>query len=237
MSGWDFLLAELASGRLPLEPCKRLGKQLAQLHQVLASGDTGSAFCSFIDSEYSLRCLHRIRRLEEQLSAALESPPPKGTHLAVWEDARNRWNESLLAWEARLTPLLQTTGATIVSRVHGDLHLGQLLLNKSGDWRFMDFEGEPLRSLEERRLCDSPLRDVAGICRSLAYATAVAHAPERCEQMLRDAFLSEWTSQSSHLTKHSPTLLEALVREKNIYEVLYEIRHRPAWLHIPLRNL
>jgi maltokinase len=125
--------------------------------------------------------------------------------------------------------------------VHGDLHLGQILQTGRGvsesHWWVVDFEGEPLRPLEERRAPDLPLRDVAGMWRSFEYAVATAGvAPERARP-LQEAFLEGWIERMSLPQDGWKGLLEGLVWEKAIYEALYEIEHRPGWLWIPLRAL
>ncbi|MBC6830585.1 hypothetical protein HMPREF2547_09955 [Corynebacterium sp. HMSC055G02] len=130
-------------------------------------------------------------------------------------------------------------GGAVVQRIHGDLHLGQVLRTPSS-WRLIDFEGEPSRPWEERRLPDHRLRDIAGMIRSFDYA---AHYPlltgredteaatERVEQWARrniDAFLEGYGDASD------PALLEAFVLDKAIYECLYEAQNRPNWLPLPL---
>lgn len=105
-----------------------------------------------------------------------------------------------------------------VQRIHGDYHLGQVLVQHDDttgqDQLFViDFEGEPARSLQERNAADSPLRDIAGMIRSLGYAglDASVYAPERS------------------------LLLDAYVLDKALYEVAYELANRPDWAHIPLK--
>lgn len=130
------------------------------------------------------------------------------------------------------------------TRVHGDLHLGQVLL-RSGDpeqWYVVDFEGEPLRPLAERREPDQPLRDVAGMLRSFDYAAAVG--PARDEGWLpavRAAFLEGYrraTSPGSAQDEHAVVVLRSCLElDKVLYEAVYEARHRPGWIEIPVRGL
>ena len=119
----------------------------------------------------------------------------------------------------------------IVSRIHGDYHLGQLLARTDGGFSVIDFEGEPARPLEERRKPSSPLRDVAGMLRSLDYAarTAERTAPVAAVTWLpeaREAFLAAYGA-------HGP-LVDAFELEKALYEVRYEANNRPDWLWLPL---
>lgn len=116
-----------------------------------------------------------------------------------------------------------------VHRIHGDLHLGQVL-RTDDRYVLIDFEGEPARPLAERRLPDSPLRDVAGMLRSLDYA---AHFPGG--QMDSAAWAAEASAAllAGYGVERSP-LLEAYLLDKALYEVDYETNNRPDWAHIPL---
>ena len=114
-------------------------------------------------------------------------------------------------------------------RIHGDCHLGQALLTGDG-WRYVDFEGEPLKPLRERRALDSPWRDVAGMLRSLHYAASEGDSPQGWLDETRDALLDGYgPADASALT-----LLEAYETDKAIYETIYETRMRPHLLHVPL---
>ena len=113
-----------------------------------------------------------------------------------------------------------------VQRVHGDLHLGQVLRTPD-TYVLIDFEGEPARPLAERRRPDSPLRDVAGVLRSLDYAAHVAGASPEWAEAAGDAFLEGYGIGRSRL-------LDAYVLDKVLYEVVYESDNRPDWVHIPL---
>ncbi len=168
-----------------------------------------------------------------------------------------------------LTPLIPELGrvaarAGAVSepglkiRVHGDYHLGQVLMTSRG-WVITDFEGEPARSLKARRAKSSPLRDVAGMLRSFGYAAAAAlfdasepGSPERerlepwareWESAARTRFLDAYLSKS-HEGRFLPqdredalALIDLLELGKALYEIDYERSHRPDWLRIPLHGL
>ena len=141
-------------------------------------------------------------------------------------------------------------------RVHGDLHLGQTLRTSLG-WKLVDFEGEPAKSLAERRLADSPWRDVAGMLRSFDYAAqsvakdldapapqALQHAFRAAEWVDRNraAFLEGYlqdpdTGESREPTAAEHALIDAYEADKAVYEALYEARNRPTWLDIPLAAL
>lgn len=118
-------------------------------------------------------------------------------------------------------------------RVHGDLHLGQVL-RSHGAWFIMDFEGEPLAPLEQRTRPDLALRDVAGLLRSIDYAAAVGG--------LSGADAATWTTDAragllAGYGGGDQTLLRALELDKTLYEVVYESRNRPAWQPIPIAGL
>jgi maltokinase len=120
-------------------------------------------------------------------------------------------------------------------RVHGDLHLGQLLLH-AGTWRIIDFEGEPDRSLEERIRPASPLKDVAGMIRSFAYAAAVAGHPDDWQSRAVDAFQTAYLTSPAVdglLPSDPEPVLDAYILEKAVYELAYERGHRPDWAWIP----
>ena len=143
-------------------------------------------------------------------------------------------------------------------RIHGDLHLGQLLRTHE-DFLFVDFEGEPARSLEERRRKQSPLRDVLrGCLRSFSYAAQAAlgrqiqRRPEHSSTLEPWATLWERSVSGEFLRGYRDTmggsslsvsadkaqaLLRALLLEKACYELSYELNNRPTWVHIPLTGV
>ncbi|GAA1948451.1 maltokinase N-terminal cap-like domain-containing protein [Microbacterium aquimaris] len=125
-----------------------------------------------------------------------------------------------------------------LQRIHGDLHLGQVLAVPGRGWRLVDFEGEPLRPMAERALPDLPLRDVAGMLRSFDYAGAVGGGADgaawaaACQETFIDAYAT--AAGSADL---DGTLLRALVLDKAVYESIYEARNRPDWLAVPLAGI
>ncbi|MFE1665364.1 hypothetical protein [Microbacterium sp. P02] len=126
----------------------------------------------------------------------------------------------------------------LLQRIHGDLHLGQVLAVPDGGWRIVDFEGEPLRPMEERAIPDLPLRDVAGMLRSFDYAAAVAGGPgaDDWATACRTAFLDAYSHAAGSIDL-DPMLLRALVLDKAVYEAIYEARNRPDWLAVPLAGI
>jgi maltose alpha-D-glucosyltransferase / alpha-amylase len=140
-----------------------------------------------------------------------------------------------------------------MTRIHGDFHLGQVLV-ASGDVFIIDFEGKPGRSLEERRAKASPLRDVAGLLRSLDYVAAAIKtrkmvgsgslSTERTDDLLArfraaatKTFMEAYCDVVGTGGKMNEQILDLLLVEKAAYEVNYEAANRPTWLSVPLAGL
>jgi maltokinase len=124
-----------------------------------------------------------------------------------------------------------------LQRVHGDLHLGQVLEVPERGWVLLDFEGEPLRPITERRSPDFAIRDVAGMLRSFAYVTASVESAGASgghwAAAARDGFLRGYAS-SPAVPPQDDALLAAFELDKALYEVVYEARNRPTWVGIPV---
>ncbi|WP_026283529.1 maltose alpha-D-glucosyltransferase [Rhizobium sp. 2MFCol3.1] len=175
------------------------------------------------------------------------------------DDAVDEGVRSLLAQKDQIHELAaqcsEKSAGTLLTRAHGDFHLGQILVSE-GDAVIIDFEGEPARNLAERRAKTSPLRDAAGLLRSLDYLVATAslendavsdHQDERRRLVIRrfgsaaeKSFLENYTkalSDSRDLPSDPETvseLIDIFLLEKAAYEIAYEARNRPKWLPIPL---
>ena len=131
------------------------------------------------------------------------------------------------------------------TRIHGDYHLGQVLRTEN-DFAILDFEGEPVKSLEERRKRQSPLRDVAGMLRSFSYVAAAfgREHPEAAswlpewDKTIRANYLNAYAVERGRdLSEAQRILLSGYLLEKALYELQYELNHRPDWMTIPLRGL
>jgi maltokinase len=122
-------------------------------------------------------------------------------------------------------------------RIHGDLHLGQVLSAPHRGWVLVDFEGEPLRPMRERSGLDSPMRDVAGMLRSFDYVSgAIGGTPGAAEwaNVARTAFSDGYSGESGCDLRANRALVDAFELDKALYETVYEARNRPSWLPIPV---
>ncbi|OCA95739.1 phosphotransferase [Actinobaculum suis] len=127
-----------------------------------------------------------------------------------------------------------------LQRVHGDYHLGQVLYVPGRGWVALDFEGEPLRPLAERQEVDTPLRDVAGMLRSFGYAAGQVAREGGDQQMLErwEATATEtFLAGYGQIPQDQRPLLSALLLDKALYEVSYEMAQRPDWVDIPLNGV
>ncbi|GAA3175481.1 phosphotransferase [Blastococcus jejuensis] len=172
-------------------------------------------------------------QMNERLDAAIEIVPQLAEHA-----------EGIRALYASVAA---STEPVVRQRVHGDLHLGQVLRTATG-WIVLDFEGEPARPLAARRELDSPLRDVAGMLRSFDYAARhmLVEQPEDAQRAYRaqewaernrDAFCTGYSTASGLDPCGGSPLLRAFEADKAVYECVYEARNRPHWLMIPLTSL
>lgn len=245
--------ARLAQGAMAdyLALVATMGRRTAEMHRALAAFSPDPDFgAEPVDREDLDLWRERAQDQARQAMAALSRcDVPEGRWLISHADA-------LIAAIAERVPAMPF-GSRI--RIHGDYHLGQMLVAMN-DIHIIDFEGEPVRAIEARRAKDSPLRDVAGILRSLDYA---AHAvlmrlgaarpelPQQLEAVARDwrdraaaSFLSAYLevagTAGGGLVLDAPEarrLLGLFVMEKACYEIMYEVAHRPTWLPVPVRGL
>ena len=236
--GWRYALEHFRRGpRLQpgfLGELRGLGQRLGELHHALASSTTEPAFTPEV--------LHQedVQRWSASIAGELGVTIAEASRqFPELENQRERLIEQAKRL-AHVTP----SGQKI--RIHGDLHLGQVLRTE-GDWLIFDFEGEPARSFAQRREKYSALRDVAGMLRSFDYAEATVQlegqaAGERVAPA-RQAFLEGYrtaTRGAAFLPPDDATfhvMLDAFELEKMLYEVRYELQNRPDWVRIPVQAL
>lgn len=214
IDGWDLARQEVAAGRDFTAEAEALGAATARVHQSLAQ--------AFPVDEVSGNGIEEmVTRLHDRLSVAVELVP-------ALEPMSPGLHERL--------DQLRSLDHVTVQRVHGDYHLGQALRTPDG-WRILDFEGEPGGDVESRRVLDHPMRDVAAMLRSFAYAAwqGAGNSPEAqvwrrdCEQ----AFLRGYGVDPGD----NEVLLQVYGIDKAAYEAVYEQRNRPDWIDIPLSAL
>jgi trehalose synthase-fused probable maltokinase len=231
--GWSLALEELPVrvGEFATR-IGRLGTVVGEMHAVLSSDASDPVFSPEEASQESLSLL--TATIDDQISAVFAGLPDDGVLAPIagrGDDVRD-----LL----RGLTTIGSVGKRI--RHHGDLHLGQTLWD-GGDWMVIDFEGEPARGLTERRLKASPLRDVAGMLRSFTYAVSVSGSDDpEFERTVRESFLESYYEAmrpTGVLPPHE--IAERLIRifelEKAVYELGYELEHRPDWVWIPVAGI
>ena len=239
--GWELALASLRnlygdgeahaaeSGGDFASEAYRLGTSVADMHTSLAS--------AFPTDTWGAKELGRLADdMSARLDAALHVVPEVEEHAA--------------GLRALFDSIRDLDHPVTVQRVHGDLHLGQTLRTVR-NWKIIDFEGEPAKPLAERRLPDSPWRDVAGMLRSFSYAAELSRL-DRQQAVADDEGLvadraREWASrnrkafldgyQEAYGSELDEALITAYAADKAVYEAVYEARNRPAWLPIPLAAL
>jgi maltose alpha-D-glucosyltransferase/alpha-amylase len=249
--GWEWTLRALADGGEALDRLNgfsaQLGQRLAELHAILAQPSDDPGFAPEPADEATR--LAWAGGATAQLELALDllrmprDLPDRDAACAGWLLDNT---ETLRAAIRRLAALGE---GAMNHRVHGDFHLGQVLV-ADGDAYIVDFEGEPARTLAQRREKSCAMRDVAGLLRSFDYAAATAtmrhggsaHIRPACAQAER-AFM---TAYQATLARAADTavppaaqtpLLDLFLIEKAAYEIRYEAANRPTWLGIPLRGL
>jgi maltokinase len=237
--GWQLALDTLVSEPdwLPAR-AGRLGEVTAAMHTTLASDASDPSFAPEEPSTESLALLSAS--VDEEIEQVFLHLPERESVAPIagrGEEVRDR---------LRLLSNIGPVGRVI--RHHGDYHLGQVLWSEDEDWIVLDFEGEPARSLPERRRKRSPLRDVAGMLRSFAYVSQAApilrgtQAPEGWEERSRQAFLEGYVGavDASILPAGEngiARLLSVFELEKAVYELRYELDNRPDWIEIPVSGI
>jgi maltose alpha-D-glucosyltransferase/alpha-amylase len=219
---WNFTLKVLAASEDYLPYAALLGKRVGEMHAVLASGNEPA----FVGEP-----LERATR-EKLADGVMQNAAAVAQWLSPGDETKIR---------ARLDTFVALDEAPVGTRVHGDLHLGQILFTGQ-DFVLIDFEGEPARSLEERKAKHAPMKDVAGMLRSFHYAAATALRatdPEKAAAWYRgvaDAFLGAYRDTVSTPARWQ-TVLDFYLLEKCIYEIAYEANNRPDWIGIPRDGL
>jgi maltokinase len=215
--GWELALRELAKGEDFGPEARALGRATAEVHTALAR-----ALPTVTLGRSQLELL--VAGMTERLEAAAQGVP-----------ALRPYAPGLRSAFAALADLAAEGCTWTAQRIHGDLHLGQCLRSPGGEWSLIDFEGEPSKSLAERRMPQPVARDVAGMLRSFDYASHSQHSSEpgwasRC----RAAYCAGYAEISGRDPRTDPVLLRAYETDKAVYEVVYEARHRPDWLPVPM---
>jgi maltose alpha-D-glucosyltransferase/alpha-amylase len=248
---------EQAPHTLFMTQMQTLGRRVGELHAVLAHETRNEAFSPEAIEPTDLESWHAtvvddvtrtLVRIQERIDALPEAVQSAARALLAQRDGLF----------ARLNEISTTTVDAVKTRYHGDLHLGQVLL-VADDFLITDFEGEPARSIEERRRKSSALRDVAGMLRSFDYARAVGldralTARPDLRERLAPAFAA-WAqeAQASFMIGYrrgvgyarcmpvEPADAERLIVlfqiEKALYELRYELDNRPTWLSVPIDGL
>ncbi|MEW2625953.1 maltokinase [Streptomyces sp. NPDC048106] len=215
--GWELALRELAKGEDFTADARALGRATAEVHTALA------------------RALPTVTLGPAQLGPLADGMTGRLAAAAQAVPALRRYEAGLRSAYTALAELAAGGRTWTAQRIHGDLHLGQCLRAPSGDWSLIDFEGEPARPPAERRMPQPTVRDIAGMLRSFDYAAASARSPgPRWAHDCRAAYCSGYAEVSGRDPRTEPVLLRAFETDKAVYEVVYEARHRPDWLPVPL---
>jgi maltose alpha-D-glucosyltransferase/alpha-amylase len=249
------LLDELIGGVYP-DKAKLLAQRTGELHLALASRTDNTAFAPEPFNAMTQRSVYQNMRASLRRAFTLLKKKLPDLSRAFRDEAKEvlAAEQEILEREKRL---LDRRANAAKIRIHGDYHLGQLLYTGK-DFVILDFEGEPARALSERKLKRSALRDVAGMMRSFQYAaySALWQPAMRKEDV---PFLERWadlwyhqassvflqsylntTAGAIFIPKNSDDLqimLQAYLLDKAVYEIGYELNHRPTWVVIPIRGI
>jgi maltose alpha-D-glucosyltransferase / alpha-amylase len=229
-----------------------IGRRLAEMHAILARDTENEAFAPEVaDAEVIGVWINRVEQRLDKALVVLEQ-------IRDWTTEQDReCAKQLVGQRSQLASVLRNLAqaglGTLMTRIHGDFHLGQVLV-ASGDAYIIDFEGEPATSIAERRAKTNPLRDVAGLLRSIDYAGAtvldgkgVSITPgdkDQRDKLIAEfrtrasrAFLKEYWSTRGHSDAAERTMLELFLVEKAAYEIAYEAANRPTWIAVPMGGL
>lgn len=222
--GWQLAMNSLSVRADFAGAARALGRATAEVHTALAAALPTAVLRR---PQIELIADGMTERLEAAANAVPELCPYREQLRAAFDDfaalgARGR------TWHAQ--------------RIHGDLHLGQALRTAhDGRWALIDFEGEPARPISERRRLQPVARDIAGMLRSFDYAARTHHpAPDtsawsqQWSRQSREAYCDGYAEAAGTDPRDEPELLRAYETDKAVYEVMYEARHRPDWLPVPM---
>ena len=224
---------------------RAVGTRLSQLHKLLARPSDDPAFAPERVTTQQAKSWGTAAMA--QVDAAMATIEQQTSYVS--EEAAEA-SKFLCKHRTKFSKLLSCLAAKGVgsqaTRIHGDFHLGQVLVT-SGDAWIIDFEGEPAKSVAQRRAKASPVRDVAGLLRSFDYATAAAlqgsitaqknHAAaslSRFYDVMHNEFITSYNALNSEIT---PELLDLFLIEKAAYEICYEAANRPSWIGVPICGL
>jgi predicted trehalose synthase len=240
--GWELALDELGSDpdRF-ISRLHELGEVIGTMHALLGSDASDPDFAPEASTPEGLSLM--TATIDEEIERIFlrlpEDDPAVAPILGRGEEIRDRLQSMSHAGE----------GGRLI-RTHGDLHLGQTLRTSGPDarWIVLDFEGEPARPVTDRRRKRSPLRDVAGMLRSFAYAASASAllrgnpVPGDWEERAREAFLDGYLScVDINLLPPGQSAIESLLGiyelEKAVYELRYELDNRPDWIRVPVAGV
>ncbi|MDQ4125380.1 MAG: alpha-amylase, partial [Actinomycetota bacterium] len=260
--GWDYVLAQIGALFDEVDEA-----DVAEDHAFLVEQRAAPSLEAVEELGEATGALH-VALSREESDPALAPEPVDQLDLRAWADSAKAYLDRLSGG----VPQLEEIGPRIVAqidkvkaldapgcktRIHGDYHLGQVI--RALKWMILDFEGEPVRSLEERRTKHSPLKDVAGMLRSFSYAATSALFDraepdsdewkrlqpwaDTWEALARDRFLASYLRKSHEgrfLAQDRETLgvlLDFFEIDKALYELEYELGHRPEWVRIPASGI
>ncbi|MBD3317004.1 MAG: alpha-amylase [Chitinivibrionales bacterium] len=244
-------------GEGPLKMAALLGRRTAELHLALGSRTDDPRFAPEpMDTAYQRNLYSAMEALAKR---ALETLDTRLSRLpAKFHEPARGLSAQRNAIQARLKAVTKVKSGGMKIRIHGDYHLGQVL-RSGNDFIIMDFEGEPARSVTERKLKYSPFKDVAGMIRSFHYAVYGTLLLERRVRAEDVSILEHWVAPwytytagafmrgysdtvgtSTILPKGIPQrriLLDVFLLEKSVYELMYELNNRPTWAAVPMKGI
>ncbi|HEX2294576.1 MAG TPA: hypothetical protein VHN37_04635 [Actinomycetota bacterium] len=260
--GWDYVLAQIGALFDHVDEA-----DVAEDHGFLVEQRAGASLEAIEDLGEATGALH-VALSREESDPELASAPVDELDLRTWADGAKAYLERLKggvaeleaaapAIERQIDRIKDVPAPGCKTRVHGDYHLGQVI--RGPKWMILDFEGEPVRPLEERRTKHSPLKDVAGMLRSFSYAATAALFDraeadsdewkrlqpwaDTWEALARDRFLSSYLRKShegrflAQDREALGVLLDFFEIDKALYELEYELGHRPEWVRIPVAGI